>query len=80
MEETLKMPKLGMAMEQGTIVRLLKKVGDKIAKEEEYVEVETDKITNALESPKAGTVKEILVKEGDTVPVGGAIMRIEEDR
>ncbi len=79
MEEMLKMPKLGMVMEEGTIVRLLKQVGDRIAEDEEYVEVETDKITNTLESPKAGTIKEILVKEGDAVPVGGAIMRIELD-
>jgi len=80
MEAALKMPKLGMAMEEGTIVRLMKKVGDKIAIDEGYAEVETDKITNTLESPKAGTVKEILVKEGDTVPVGGVIMRIEESK
>lgn len=79
MEETLKMPKLGMAMEEGTIVRLLKQAGDRIAQDEGYVEVETDKITNTLESPKAGTVKEVLVKEGDTVPVGGGIMKIESD-
>jgi len=77
-ERILKMPKLGMAMEEGVIISILKKVGDEICKDEGYVEIETDKLTNVLESPAEGVIKEILVKEGDTVPVGGAIMKIEE--
>ena len=63
------MPKTGMAMEEGTIVRWLKKVGDRVSKGEAIAEIETDKVTMELESEVDGTLLALLHEDGETVPV-----------
>ena len=70
------MPRLSDTMEEGTIGHWLKKPGDEIKKGDILAEIETDKATMDLEAYEAGTLQEILVQEGETVPIGQAVARI----
>jgi pyruvate dehydrogenase E2 component (dihydrolipoamide acetyltransferase) len=60
-------------MEEGTISRWLKKAGDAVQKGDILAEIETDKANMELEAYDAGVLEEILVQEGETVPIGQAI-------
>lgn len=71
------MPMLGEVMEEGRIVAWRKGVGDRVEKGETIMEVEMDKATMEVESPVSGVVKEILVPEGETVPVNTLLAFIE---
>src|SRR5437879_8872973 len=66
----LKMPKLGESVTEGTIEKWLKQPGDKVNKYDLLVEVQTDKVNTEIPSPVAGTLKEVKVEEGQTVPIG----------
>src|SRR5436190_2694742 len=66
----LKMPKLGESVTEGTIGKWLKQPGDKVNKYDLLVEVQTDKVNTEIPSPVAGTLKEVKVDEGQTVPIG----------
>lgn len=70
------MPRLSDTMQEGTIARWLKSVGDEIKKGDILAEIETDKATMDLEAYEAGTLQQVLVQEGETVPVGQAVARI----
>jgi pyruvate/2-oxoglutarate dehydrogenase complex dihydrolipoamide acyltransferase (E2) component len=72
------MPQLGESVAEGTIGRWLKQVGDHVTKYEPIVEVITDKVNAEVPSPFEGTLSEILVDEGATVPNGAEIAVIEE--
>jgi pyruvate dehydrogenase E2 component (dihydrolipoamide acetyltransferase) len=72
------MPRLSDSMEEGTILQWLKRVGDEVAVGDELVEIETDKANMAYESDVAGTLGEILVQEGETVPIGTPIALVGE--
>ncbi len=72
----IKMPQLGESVTEGTIGRWLKRPGDPVAKYELLLEVITDKVDSELPAPSAGTLLEILVAEGQTVPVGTVIARL----
>ena len=72
------MPRLSDSMEEGTIVRWLKRDGDEVTRGEELVEIETDKATMAYESDTAGTLQ-ITAQEGATLPVGARIAVIGDD-
>ena len=63
------MPKQGMSMEEGTLVRWLKAVGDKVEMNEPIMEIETDKIVMEAEAPAAGVILAQLIDENTTVPV-----------
>ena len=63
------MPKAGMAMEEGKIIRWLKEVGDPVEMGEAIMEIETDKITMESESPAAGILLAKFYEDGDVVPV-----------
>jgi pyruvate dehydrogenase E2 component (dihydrolipoamide acetyltransferase) len=65
----VRLPKLGKAMEEGTIVNALIKEGDKVSKGDIIFEVETDKATLEVESPESGFVKHILIGDCETVAV-----------
>jgi pyruvate dehydrogenase E2 component (dihydrolipoamide acetyltransferase) len=67
------MPQLSDTMTDGTVVKWLKKEGDKIKAGEVVAEVETDKANMEMESSEAGTLAQIVVHEGGKVPVGAAI-------
>ena len=66
----LKMPKLGESVTEGTIGKWLKQPGEKVNKYDLLVEVQTDKVNTEIPSPVAGTLKEVRVEEGQTVPIG----------
>ena len=74
--ETIKLPKLAITMEEGTVVRWLKQEGDPIAKGEPVVEIETEKANAEIESTCAGFLKRIAVKEGETAPVEAVLAYI----
>jgi len=63
-------------MEEGTVLRWLKAVGDEVAVGEELVEIETDKANMVYESDTAGVIVEIMAAEGQTLPVGTPIARV----
>ena len=71
------MPQLGESVTEGQVVRWLKKPGDPVARFEPLVEVLTDKVTVEVPSPAEGKLASILVPEGETVPVGTVIARLE---
>lgn len=66
----LKMPKLGESVTEGTIGKWLKKPGETVAKYDLLVEVQTDKVNTEIPSPVSGTLREVKVEEGQTVPIG----------
>ncbi len=71
------MPKMGFDMEEGTIVRWIKKVGDTITKGEPIAEIETDKVTIEIEAFASGKLTEIVVQEGQTAPVNAVIAHLD---
>jgi pyruvate dehydrogenase E2 component (dihydrolipoamide acetyltransferase) len=71
----LVMPRLSDTMEEGTILRWLKRDGEQVERGEELVEIETDKATMTYESDQAG-ILEIVAQEGDTLPVGEVIAHL----
>jgi 2-oxoisovalerate dehydrogenase E2 component (dihydrolipoyl transacylase) len=75
---TLTMPEVGETVTEGTIERWLKQPGDQVKKYEPIVEVNTDKVEVELPSPVTGTVKELLVQEGEVVAIGAALAVIDE--
>ncbi|MEZ4523177.1 MAG: dihydrolipoamide acetyltransferase family protein [Thermomicrobiales bacterium] len=74
---TIKMPKLGESVTEGTIAGWLKKVGDRVDRYDPMVEVVTDKVNAEVPAPVSGTLIEIISAEGDVVPVGEAICVID---
>jgi pyruvate dehydrogenase E2 component (dihydrolipoamide acetyltransferase) len=71
------MPMLGEVMEEGRIVAWRKRVGDRVEPGEILLEVETDKAIMEVESTVAGVLKQILVPQGETVPVNTPLAVIE---
>jgi pyruvate/2-oxoglutarate dehydrogenase complex dihydrolipoamide acyltransferase (E2) component len=69
MGSIIKMPKLGLTMKAGIIVRWHKKEGDWVVKGDPLFEIETDKISNEYQSPEEGYLLKILVGENEEVPV-----------
>ncbi|MFN0124085.1 MAG: 2-oxoglutarate dehydrogenase, E2 component, dihydrolipoamide succinyltransferase [Blastocatellia bacterium] len=70
------MPQMGESIAEGTIVKWLKKVGDKIAKDEPLFEISTDKVDAEIPSTTDGVLLEILAKEGETIGVNLPVARI----
>ena len=73
------MPSIGVAMEEGVLLRWFKAPGDHCSEGEDIAEIETDKVTLALESPTDGWILELCCAEGETVPVGTVIARIKDE-
>ena len=71
------MPQLGEGVEQGTIGKWLKAVGDHVRIGDPLVEVVTDKVNAEVPSPFEGTLTKILVSEGDTIPNDAVIAEVE---
>jgi pyruvate/2-oxoglutarate dehydrogenase complex dihydrolipoamide acyltransferase (E2) component len=71
------MPQLGESIAEGTVVKWLIPVGGMIQKDESLLEVETEKVTLEIPSPATGLLNEIIVHEGQTVPVGTLLARID---
>ena len=70
------MPQMGVSVAEGTLVEWRKAVGDAVEADETVCEVSTDKIDTEVPAPAGGTVAEVLVEVGATVPVGTALARI----
>jgi pyruvate/2-oxoglutarate dehydrogenase complex dihydrolipoamide acyltransferase (E2) component len=80
MTTKVNLPKSGMGIEEGTVTRWLKAIGDRVQQGEPIVEIETAKALQEVEAPVSGTLAEILVAQGDIAAVNTAIAVIEEDR
>jgi pyruvate dehydrogenase E2 component (dihydrolipoamide acetyltransferase) len=76
---TVTMPQLGETVVEGTITKWLKGPGDQVERDEPLFEISTDKVDTEVPSPVAGTLKDILVQEGETVKVGTDLATIDED-
>jgi len=70
------MPQMGESLAEGTIIKWLKKVGDKIERDEPLFEISTDKVDAEIPAPASGVLSEILAAEGVTVPVNAVVGRI----
>src|SRR3954452_20463047 len=70
------MPKLGETVTEGTVGGWRKQVGDSVEFDDPLFEVSTDKVDSEIPSPYDGVILEILVPEGETVPVGTPLVRI----
>jgi pyruvate dehydrogenase E2 component (dihydrolipoyllysine-residue acetyltransferase) len=73
------MPQMGESIAEGTLTRWLKKPGDKVARDEPIFEISTDKVDAEIPSPSAGTLVEIKVQEGQTVPINTVVAFIETE-
>lgn len=71
------LPKFAHAMTEGEIAEWFKSVGDSVEEEEVLFDLITEKVTVPVESPVAGTITEIKVDVGETVPVGTIVALIE---
>ncbi|CAN5124131.1 pyruvate dehydrogenase complex dihydrolipoamide acetyltransferase [soil metagenome] len=71
------MPKMGDAMEEGTLLKWLVSEGDEISEGDPIAEIETDKASMEIEAEDSGTFAQIIAQEGDDIPVGGAIAFIQ---
>lgn len=71
-------PRAGQTVEEATIVRWLKAVGEKVTKGEKLVEIETDKSVMEIEAPESGILHEIITPEGATVTVLSPIALLSE--
>lgn len=72
------LPKWGMGIDEGTVTRWLKSRGDVVVEGEPLVEIETAKATQEVEAPVGGVLTDILVAEGETVPVNTALATIDD--
>lgn len=70
------MPQMGESITEGTIIKWLKKPGDRVERDEPLFEISTDKVDAEIPSPAAGTLKEILVGENQTVPINTVVAQI----
>ena len=70
MPKEIKLPQWGMNMNDGTVVKWLKSIGEDISKGDDLVEIESTKVNAAVEATEAGKLGRIDIKEGDLVPVG----------
>jgi 2-oxoglutarate dehydrogenase E2 component (dihydrolipoamide succinyltransferase) len=74
----IRVPTLGESVTEATIGRWFKKAGDAVAVDEPLVELETDKVTIEVPSPSAGTLGDIVAKDGETVAVGALLGQIND--
>src|SRR5690606_12075056 len=75
----IRLPKMGLSMEEGRIVHWLVSVGEAVAKDTPIAEVETDKAVVELPMPQDGAIEQILVPEGEMVAVGQVIAQLRSE-
>ena len=78
MSTKILMPQLGESITEGTIVRWIKSVGDRVDRDEPLFEISTDKVDAEIPSAAAGVLIEIRVSEGETVPVDSIVAVIAQ--
>jgi pyruvate dehydrogenase E2 component (dihydrolipoamide acetyltransferase) len=74
MAKEVKLPKFGTDTQEGTILRCLVKIGEKVKKGDVLFEIETDKVTLEMASPDEGFVKAVIAEDGQTLGVGSTLM------
>ena len=74
----IRVPTLGESVTEATIGRWFKKAGEAVAVDEPLVELETDKVTIEVPAPVAGTLGEIIAKDGETVAVGALLGQMQD--
>lgn len=77
MKVTLKLSRIGMNMQEATITRWHKQPGDSFQNGDELYDIETEKVTQAIEAAGDGKMLEILVPEGTEAQVGQAVCSVE---
>lgn len=75
----IELPQVGESVTEGTITQWLKRVGDRVEKYDVIAEILTDKVSMELPAPVAGVLTEILVEEGQTVPMGAPIAALRTE-
>src|SRR5258708_24929968 len=78
MAKDIVMPRMGYDMTEGTVVRWVKKVGDRVHRGDIVAEIETDKATVEIEAFESGTLLRTLAEPGQTIPVGVPIATLGE--
>jgi 2-oxoglutarate dehydrogenase E2 component (dihydrolipoamide succinyltransferase) len=73
------MPQMGESIAEGTLSRWIKKVGEAVKRDEPIFEISTDKVDAEIPAPSAGVLTEILVQEGQTVPVQTVVAKIDTE-
>jgi pyruvate dehydrogenase E2 component (dihydrolipoyllysine-residue acetyltransferase) len=74
------MPQMGESIAEGTLSKWLKKLGDEVKRDEPLFEISTDKVDAEIPAPQAGTLVEIKVQEGQTVPVQTLVAVLETEK
>ena len=72
------MPQMGESIFEGTVTKWLKKVGEKVERDEPLFEISTDKVDAEIPSPSAGVLKEIKVNAGQTVQINTVVAILED--
>ena len=72
------MPQMGESIAEGTLTKWLKKAGDAVKRDEPLFEISTDKVDAEIPAPASGTLLEILVPEGQTVPINTVVALLAE--
>jgi len=78
MATEIKLPKLGESVDSGVVSKVLISAGDSVTEDQPVIELDTEKATVEVPTPIGGTVKEVRVKEGETIKVGQVILTVEE--
>lgn len=73
------MPQMGESITEGTIIKWLKQIGDRVERDEPIFEISTDKVDAEIPAPQAGILVEILVGEHQTVPVNTVVAYISDE-
>jgi pyruvate/2-oxoglutarate dehydrogenase complex dihydrolipoamide acyltransferase (E2) component len=77
MKVTVKLPKIGMTMEEATVTRFCKQPGESFQAGDPIYEIETEKVTQEVEATADGVMLEHCVPEGENVAVGGQVCVVE---
>jgi 2-oxoglutarate dehydrogenase E2 component (dihydrolipoamide succinyltransferase) len=73
------MPQMGESIAEGTVTKWLKQVGDRVRRDEPLFEISTDKVDAEIPAPAEGVLLEIIVNEGETVPINTIVARIGKE-
>ena len=76
----IKMPQMGESITEGTVIKWFVGPGDSIKRDEPLLEISTDKVDTEIPSPASGYVAELLVQEGETVPVDTLVCVLSEEK
>ena len=71
------MPQMGESIAEGTITKWMKKVGERVERDEPLFEISTDKVDAEIPSPAAGVLTQILVKENETVAINTVVAVVD---